>query len=214
MKQIITLTSLMLALCCLCSCEPSVPQKISDVTITNSYINDLGRKVFVMSDGGMAEIIIREADKYDAVKFYDKNYNRLSRHLQNSGVSLRAQNFTKWLNAEVGGQAVLIKDGNDYYYEIVIGPNFSVERKVTRISKYDGNLNKINGSIELSLLLGSGELEGEGMGCQNMFVNVYFEDRAPITINAKENQLWLDVEVGTTVIEKRINGKTYFTPKF
>lgn len=214
MKQIITLTSLMLALCCLCSCEPSVPQKISDVTITNSYINDLGRKVFVLSDGGMAEIIIREADKYDAVQFYDKNYNQLFEHRQNSCLSLRAQNFTKWLNAEVGGQAVLVKNRKRYYYEIVIGPDFSVERKVTRISKYDGNLNKINGSIELGVLLGSGELEGEGMGCKNMFINVYFEDRAPITVNAKENQLWLDVEVGTTVIEKRINGKTYFTPKF
>lgn len=54
----------------------SESEKIADVVITDCYVNDLGHKVFVMSDGGMAEIVITE-DGSHHVQFYDKNYESL-----------------------------------------------------------------------------------------------------------------------------------------
>lgn len=192
-------------------------EKIADVVITDCYVNDLGHKVFVMSDGGMAEIVITENGSHH-IQFYDKNYESLSKVSK-----YEVQIFNKWLNTEVGSHVVLMKsqqrDDIVYYYDIVIAPDFSAKRKVIRVTKYDGNLNKIDGNFHLKggLLSGSsgtGELKGEGMGSQNMFINIYFEDRAPITVNAKENQLWLDVEAGSIVLEKRVNGRTSFTPVF
>lgn len=197
----------------------SESEKIAEVVITDCYVNDLGHKVFVMSDGGMAEIVITE-DGSHHVQFYDKNYEFL---FEVSKVSkYEVQIFNKWLNTEVGSHAVLMKNtsaGTHYYYDLLIASDFSAKRKVVRVTKYDGNLNKIDGNFHLKggLLSGSsgtGELKGEGMETQNMFINIYFEDRAPITVNAKENQLWLDVEAGSTVLEKRVNGRTSFSPLF
>lgn len=224
MKQIVLIISMMIFLNTLSSCETNQKSETENVPVTveivNSYINDLGNKVFVMSDGGMAEIIIRNPSQSERVVFYDKSYQYLSSEYRFSLKSTRTEeSFRKWLNAEIGTQAFLEKSNGVYRYNIVIAPDFYKERKVTRVTKYDGNLNKIEGSMRLSggILCGtsgSGSIKEEGMESKNMFINIYFADRDPICVNAKENQLWLDVEAGGIVIEKRINGKTLFMPKF
>ena len=178
-------------------------------TIVNSYVNDRGYKVFILSDGSMAEMVINKPRYKDHVQFYDREYNQLSYEIEDNPI------FNKWLNAEVGD--TVINWGG--YYEIKISPNMCVERKIIRVTKYDGNLNKITGKIKLSAgafggTSGGGSISGEGMGTENMFINIFFEDRDPITVNAKENQLWLDVEEGMIVLEQRINGKTFFSPRF
>lgn len=207
-------------LCCmLCSCDDTSVQTVQTVEIVDSYVNDFGHKVFILSDGNMAELVINDRHYKDLVRFFDQDYRELS-YMPRISSAPKEQIFSKWLNAEVGGQAVLKGQENGIkYYDIQIAPDTVIERKIARVTKYDGNLNRIDGSLKLSggLLCGtsgSGNISGDGMGSQNMFINIYFDDRAPITVNAKENQLWLDVEAGMTVIEKRINGRTFFTPKF
>lgn len=218
MKEMIKLAFLMFAMCCFSSCEQQADEReIQEATIISSYVNDFGYKVFVISDGTMAEIIINDKTYRDQVRFLDQDYREFS---YMSRISSNEQVFLKWLNAEVGGQAVLKEKKHGIkYYDIKISPDTIIERKIARVTKYDGNLNRIDGSLKLSggLLCGTsgtGNISEEGMGSQNMFINIYFEDRDPITVNAKENQLWLDVEAGMTVIEKRINGRTSFAPKF
>ncbi len=202
--------------CSLCSCDTPSDEEFEyeDVEIVNSYVNDLGNKVFVLSDGGMVELVIDPARKFDKVIYYSKDYKKLSSDYDHSA------RFTQWLNAEISGYATCTRyKGKTLYYVYKPAPDMTTERIVVKINKYDGNLNQINGKMELSggLLTGtsgSGELSGEGMGSKNMFINIYFDGSDPISVNAKENTLWLDVEVGDTIVEKRINGKTHFTPKF
>lgn len=189
--------------------EEKKEEEKSIETIVNSYVNDRGYEVFILSDGSIAEVILNKPGYKDHVRFYDREYNQLSLEIEHNPI------FEKWLNAEVGD--TVINWGG--YYEIKISPNMCVERKVIRVTKYDGNLNKITGKIELSAGVfggtsGEGSISGEGMGTKNMFINIFFEDRDPITVNAKENQLWLDVEEGMIVLEQRINGKTFFSPRF
>mgnify|MGYP001065389261 CR=1 FL=1 len=215
MKQILTF----LICCIMCSCSNTT--EICKVDIVNCYTNELGRKIFVMSDGGMAEIIAEPACSR-SVQFYDHDFNLLHRCHYHYLIG-NSPLCEKWMNAEVGGRAVLkvkkVAFENIYYYEVLIEPNTTIERKIARITKYDGNLNKIEGSLRISggFLTGSsgsGKIKGIGAGVEKMFINIYFDDRDPITVNAMENQLWLDVEEGDTVIERRINGKTSFFPKF
>ena len=216
MKKFIIVNAVMLVMAVLLgvcilylATEEKKEEEKSIETIVNSYVNDRGYEVFILSDGSMAEVILNKPGYKDHVRFYDREHNQLSLEIEHNPI------FEKWLNAEVGD--TVINWGG--YYEIKISPNMCVERKVIRVTKYDGNLNKITGKIELSAGVfggtsGEGSISGEGMGTKNMFINIFFEDRDPITVNAKENQLWLDVEEGMIVLEQRINGKTFFSPRF
>lgn len=215
MKQIVFLTAVLL-LCC--SCSKTELEKNECVSIVDCYVNDLGYKNFVLSNKETVEVRI---DK-NCIKMYDSSFDETCSDYSNATLQ-------SWQIAEVG-MAVAKYDVYDvdpifgrnsrprcYTYRPLIQQDASIKHVVTRITKYDGELNKLEGKIELrSALLhgtsGDGYMKGEGMQCPNFFINVYFDDHDPLTVNAAENQLWLDVEVGDTVIEQRIKGRTSFIP--
>lgn len=114
----------------------------------------------------------------------------------------------RWHRARTGLNVKIYLSRSGKVIEILtLNPDYRKERTVTKVTKYDGNLAKIDGHMTGQFLGGSsGSLHGESMGSQGFYVNVYFDEGKPLFVNAKENQQWLDVEVGDKVIESSVNG--------
>jgi len=123
----------------------------------------------------------------------------------------------QWHRAKEGQKVEIFKtckEGKIVHIEPVRVPDYKKERVVAKVTKYDGNLSRVDGEFSAILLSGtSGSIHGEGMGSQNFFINIYFDEGEPISVNAKENRLWMDVEPGDIVIEKMINGLVYYSIK-
>lgn len=94
-------------------------------------------------------------------------------------------------------------------------PDYQKERTIKKVSKYDGSLSEIDGKLSAVFLSGtSGSFHGESCGSENFFINIYFDEGNPISVNARENPLWLDVEPGDIIIEKMINGLVSYAIKY
>ena len=52
------------------------------------------------------------------------------------------------------------------------------------------------------------------MSYDNTFINVIFTDGDAITVNVKDNHLWLEIEPGSKVQETRINNVVSYSPVF
>ncbi len=133
--------------------------------------------------------------------------------------------YYEWLKAQKGQEVVVAEMGfwvrYDKYQKFTIIPaklpDYQIERVIQKVTKYDGNLSEITGKLKGSSgIFGgyvNGKISGSGVGSEDFFVNIYFEEGEPISVNAKENTFWLDVEPGNVVIEKRLNGFVTYTPK-
>ena len=125
------------------------------------------------------------------------------------------QEIERWKRAKVGQQVYLLwVNGSGEKelkkFSLLKIPNYTKKRIVQVVNKYDGHLERLNGNISGHHLLFSGGIEGnlkgEDMGSQDFFINLYFTEGEPLSVNAKENPLWLDIQAGDTVIESRTNG--------
>ena len=114
----------------------------------------------------------------------------------------------KWQRAKIGLKVKIYFDKEGDLIELLpINPDYTKTRVVTRVSKYDGSLTKIDGKMTGHFLSGSsGSLHGESMGSEDFFVNVYFEEGEPLYVDAKQDRKWLDVEPGDTIVERMLNG--------
>jgi hypothetical protein len=124
-----------------------------------------------------------------------------------------------WSNVDIGRKVSLneVKDVVSRYkiYLPVVLNNYTVERTVEKVNRYDGSLAKIEGKTSGNILSSSGSLQGEAASSENFYINIYFVgQKKPVPVNVKENQLWLEVKPGDKVIERRINGVLYYSPKF
>jgi hypothetical protein len=95
--------------------------------------------------------------------------------------------------------------------------DYSKERVVVKVNKYDGHHGEIDGKISINggFLFGSsgtGEISGEFDGGEDFIINLYFEDGPPVSVNAKDNPLWRDIVPGSKVLETRRHGKKYYMP--
>jgi len=184
-------------------------------------INELdGWRVYALSDGQEMwvdlDYQIRGVNKHVALK------NR-----EGKEVCCNYENpvYYRWLKATVG-QEVELWPETGYIFGDIKGytivpvdlPDYRIERVVKTVSKYDGSMAKIDGSLHGSrgIFYGSvnGKIKGEAMSSEDFLINLFFEDRDPISVNAKENPLWLEIKDGSIVIEKRINGIVSYEPKF
>ncbi len=143
--------------------------------------------------------------------FYYDRFGRLNRTRELSTAGKRT-----WCNCEVGQTGRLTFS---YNLPIVMDPlpDYSKERIVTKINRYNGHYASIDGSASLrggllSGTSGDGRIYGESAGGENFFINLYFEDGPPVCVNAKDNPLWLDIVPGSKIIESRRQGKKYYTP--
>ncbi len=96
---------------------------------------------------------------------------------------------------------------------------YRLEKHIAKVSKHDGGMSEIQGEIKGSKGLFYGTVEGKVSGSsafsEDFFVNIWFEEGgSPISVNAKENPLWLDVEPGDIVVEQYLNGRITYSPKF
>ncbi len=89
-----------------------------EVEIVSCHINDLGDKVFTMSNGYTAVITLSEDDRVKLV-FYNSDKHRQASYPKSSSL------FIKWMDAEVGNHAVrcqrpalILERG--YYYDVII----------------------------------------------------------------------------------------------
>lgn len=127
--------------------------------------------------------------------------------------------WEQWSKVTVGQKVIRFKKAGDAFYKPVALPDYVKERIVKSVSKYDGGLNKVDGKLRMQAHLlsgssGTGSIHGESIDCEDFFINIYFEDGKPISVNAKDNLFWLDVEKGDTVIEERLNGRIFHSLKF
>ena len=96
--------------------------------------------------------------------------------------------------------------------------DYTKERIVTKVTKYDGHYAQIDGKINLqsnflSGTSGKGQISGESGGGEDFFINIYFKEGDPISVNASDNLLWLDIAPGDIVVETRELNKVCYTPK-
>lgn len=114
----------------------------------------------------------------------------------------------KWNRARTGLKVKMYLSQDGEIIEMLpINPNYTKNRVVTKVTKYDGHMSQIDGKMKGYFLAGSsGSLHGESCGGEDFFINVYFNDGEPLYVNAKEDRKWLDVEPGDTVVEKVFNG--------
>lgn len=80
-------------------------------------------------------------------------------------------------------------------------------------------MHRVNGNINIKSHLlsgssGNGTLKGENIGSEDFFINIFFEEGNPISVNTKDNPLWLDIKKGDTVVEQCLGGKILYHPKF
>ena len=145
--------------------------------------------------------------------FYYDRFGRLNRTRELSTEGMRT-----WYNCEVGQTGRLT-----FSWDMPIAmdklPDYCKERIVTKINRYDGHYAEIDGSISLrgGIFVGTsgeGRISGESAGGENFFINLYFEDGPPVSVNAKDNPLWLDVVPGSKILESRRQGKMYYKPLF
>lgn len=131
--------------------------------------------------------------------------------------SCREKLINNWLRARVGQGVEISLDYNDGDIVEIMPiriPDYIRERKVVEVHKYDGHLASIDGKFSSDFLSStSGNIHGESVGSEDFFVNIYFEEGDPISVNAKDSPLWLDLKPGDVVIEKMINGVLYHSIK-
>ena len=114
----------------------------------------------------------------------------------------------KWHRARTGLKVKIYFDKDGNVIEMLPdNPNYTKVRVVTKVTKYDGHLSKIDGKMTGHFLSGSsGSLHGESMGSENFFINIYFQEGEPLYVDAKQDRKWLDVEPGDTIVERMLNG--------
>lgn len=132
--------------------------------------------------------------------------------------------YYRWMKAQKGqsvepGSIKFLLGSDDYIFVPVDLPDYQVEKTVAAVKKYDGSMSELKGDLKGSrgVFWGNvdGKLRGNSASSEDFFVNIYFEGGgAPISVNAKDNPLWLDIEVGDIVIEQRLNGVITYSPKF
>lgn len=88
-------------------------------------------------------------------------------------------------------------------------------RIVKEVYKYDGNMSKMNGKVSRNSFWGAidGNIKAEGSSSENFYINVYFTEGNPLAVDAKQNQLFMDLVPGDTVCETMINGNCSYIIK-
>ena len=155
------------------------------------------------------DIVVVSGNKF----FYYDRYGRFITSKTLSDVGMRV-----WHNCEVGQTGRYTFKNIDLPICMDRLNDYVKERVVTKVTKYDGHYSKIDGSLVLNSHLlsgssGNGKISGESVGGENFFINIYFKEGDPISVNAKDNPLWLDVAPGNIVIETRCQNKVYYSPK-
>lgn len=192
----------------LSSCKDSIHGETGDrYTVVETYMNDKGN-VYILNNGWEVHL------EQSYVQIYDENMNpgyyvgihgKVGRLWQKVKVGTELELQKVYIESRVRKQRFLLP---------VKQPDYEVEKTIVKVNKYDGQLSKIDGKLNSGFLgNGSGNLHGEGMGSEDFFVNLYFEDGTSTSVSGKDNLRWLDVEVGDKVIEKRINNVIFYSPK-
>lgn len=184
-------------------------------TIVSSYTTaEAGVRYFILDNGHEVKITCGRAGYSDHVDILNKNGKSLSWFRRSSHNEL----FHQWQKAKAGDNLSYTLCDGKIFYKVNISPDYTRERVVKKVTKYDGSMSKIDGSISISggmfYASGSGSIHGEAMGSQNFFINLYFEEGDPVSVCAKDNPLFLDIEAGDTIIERSINGVVSYSPKF
>ena len=175
-----------------------------------------------VSDDGRNTILLKNGDRIEY--FIDETYGRAFYIYHGEAYRGKLGDcnglWQRYSDAIVGQKFVRVYRLDKFlYYQPLIVPDYETRRIVKKITKYDGSLNKIDGSINLNgrFLGGSdgrGAFKGEGMHCEGLFMNIFFEEGPPISVNAKENTLWLEVKEGDEGLEQSIGGRIIYTPMF
>ena len=207
MKKIFTIVLFVIGVIFLSSSTPN-KGKIGELgdthTIVASYTLPAG-PVYILDNG--LEVCLKSGQ----VVLYDKNMKELAWSNWRSFQAVRA-----WQKAQVGQKVELKKVNSTFkFYLPVALPDYEVEKTIVKVNKYDGQLLKLDGHTDGGILSGSsGRIHGEGIGGDDFFVNLYFDDGTSASVSGKDNLFLLDVEVGDKVIEKRINNVVFYSPKF
>ncbi len=184
-------------------------------TIVSSYTTaEAGVRYLILDNGHEVKITCGRAGYSDYVDILDRNGKSLYWFRRSSHNEL----FHQWQKAKVGDNLSYTVCDGKIFYKVNISPDYTRERVVKKVTKYDGSMSKIDGSISISggmfYASGSGSIHGEARGSQNFFINLYFEEGDPVSVCAKDNPLFLDIEAGDTIIERSINGVVSYSPKF
>jgi len=215
MKSIKIFVVLLVVVMSLVSCgyEEVCSSHPNDTTyVCAKYVSDDGRKTILLKNGDRIEYFIDETYGRAFCSYHGEVYG--GKLVDRDGL------WQRYSDAIVGQKFFRVYRFDKFlYYRPLMVPDYETRRIVKKITKYDGSLNKIDGSINLNgrFLGGSdgrGAFKGEGMHCEDFFMNIFFEEGAPISVNAKENTLWLEVKEGDEVLEQSIGGKIIYTPMF
>ena len=100
-----------------------------------------------------------------------------------------------WANVQIGRQVELKEMKNILFKSPIYLPktlkDYTVERTVVQVKRYT-----------LKTRQGTG-----------FFVNLYFRGiKQPVSVDINENPLWLEIQPGMKVKERRINGNVYYFP--
>ncbi len=177
-------------------------------------LNDIKYRVLVLDNG------MEVWQRYNAV------------YLKDSKMSIVAWNcgdeILYWKRAKIGQPVCVTKHYKakpkekkileGYSFELIRIPDYIKNRIVKEVNKYDGYMSKLEGHISGGFTLVSGNIEGniEGgsSGSQNFYVNVYFTEGDPLTVNVRENPLYMDLLPGDTIQERMTNNLvTYIIKK-
>ena len=165
--------------------------------------------IIYLSNGSHVQLL---ADT-DYVVFYDQQHVR-------EGGTTKGEYVYQWKHAVPGMVAQKVLSGRHVYYEILPAPNYVKNHIVKEVSRYGGDMRIISSSAQgkRSWITGKssqkGYTEDKDMSYDNTFINIIFEDGDAITVDVKNNYLWLEVEPGNKVQETRINNVVSYSPVF
>ena len=149
----------------------------------------------------------------DYVIFYDQQHKR-------EGGTTKGEFIYQWRNVVPGMSAQKVLSGRQAYYRLLSAPNYVKNHIVKKVSRYGGDMRIISSSAQgkRSMITGTsskrGYTEDKDMSYDNTFINVIFTDGDAITVNVKDNHLWLEIEPGSKVQETRINNVVSYSPVF
>lgn len=171
---------------------------------------EMGVRSFILDNGYEVRVHCNSHMYTKRIEVFDANGKKLNDSSPEDEV------YSRWLRAKKGDELAYHACSDAVIYRIV-DQNYSIERVVKKVSKYDGAMSKINGNgrIDGGILSVSGNvnIQGEGMASQNFFINLYFEEGEPVSVCAKDNPLLLDIQPGDTLIEKSIHGFVFYEIK-
>lgn len=149
--------------------------------------------------------------------------NFLNTRLEIVQSEYRDAELRRWKRARVGQKVIYSKHYNSsgklkaVSFELLPFSDYTKHRVVKEVRKYDGNMSELNGNYKSSDCLvdgsASGIAHGKNAGSEDFFVNIYFTEGEPLSINAKMNSLFLDVRPGDVIIESCQNGSVDYAIK-